>query len=535
MKGSSSALPGNLSAAFVGRNPSFDAAARESAKAAVIRVERNRHLPQIIEALHAAGGFTTLLDGRQQQAQEHANDRDHDQQLDERHAETRPPWDRTTIHVTTRRHESALPMTCAAHYGAATVRSASGKRSRAVRSSTGFFLCVVHVSAAPVPRRALQNTALVGLLTSELGAAMPSRRVLSRQWLPFRRNICDALAANRHPRTSVTAAGPSRIYTGVPCSPAISAEIAGHQCTIHAAGYQVPSRPSIKFSPRTAQHADCSRFIDCIARRDPARRLTYNWRIISFRNSFTRSRCFYVRNRRLHRPSRRRRFPDRGTAATGVPRLRQRGRRHDHVRAAIRLAKGAGRHRPPVSKPGATPAAGGSASATPAGPRTDRPPTSTPIRTSAATATVWRGPQRRDRKLPRAQRAAAGRGLRLSVGDRHRGHRPSDRQLPGERAAASAASTRRSAAAESTTSRWWPRVSAALAQAARDLRPGDPVSRLSRRADRRPPRQPAGASASATDEHFIASDASPLVGLYRQDRLSGRPRAGRRHGRHACG
>ena len=39
-------------------------------------------------------------------------------------------------------------------------------------------------------------------------------------------------------------------------------------------------------------------------------------------------------------------------------------------------------------------------------------------------------PQRRDRKLPRAEGTAGKRRLHLPLGDRHRSHRPPDRQLP---------------------------------------------------------------------------------------------------------
>ena len=219
---------------------------------------------------------------------------------------------------------------------------------------------------------------------------MPSRRVLSRQWLPFRRNICDALAANSALVLRLQRRGRPGFTPEFPVRRRFQQEIAGHQCTIHAAGYQVPSRPSIKFSPRAAQHADCSRFIDCIARRDPARRLTYNWRIISFRNSFTRSRCFYVWNRRLRRLSQRQRIPHARTAAAGIPRLRQLGHRHDHARGAIRPGQGRRPDRPAAVEPGQhgpPPGAIGIGHTRWAthGAATDE----TPIRTSAAT-TSWR-------------------------------------------------------------------------------------------------------------------------------------------------
>ena len=41
-------------------------------------------LLQIVAALHAVRGFPDLLDGRQQQADQDGDDRDHHQQLNER-------------------------------------------------------------------------------------------------------------------------------------------------------------------------------------------------------------------------------------------------------------------------------------------------------------------------------------------------------------------------------------------------------------------------------------------------------------------
>src|SRR5205823_10711265 len=48
----------------------------------VVRGERN--LLELVRALHAAGGFTSGLHRRQEQCHEHANDGDHDEELDER-------------------------------------------------------------------------------------------------------------------------------------------------------------------------------------------------------------------------------------------------------------------------------------------------------------------------------------------------------------------------------------------------------------------------------------------------------------------
>jgi hypothetical protein len=50
----------------------------------VIAVQRERQILEVVLALRAAGRFAGGLDGRQQQCDEDANDRDDDQELDER-------------------------------------------------------------------------------------------------------------------------------------------------------------------------------------------------------------------------------------------------------------------------------------------------------------------------------------------------------------------------------------------------------------------------------------------------------------------
>jgi hypothetical protein len=46
--------------------------------------DREADLLEVVLALGAVGRLADLLDGRQQQAHQHRNDRDHDEQLDER-------------------------------------------------------------------------------------------------------------------------------------------------------------------------------------------------------------------------------------------------------------------------------------------------------------------------------------------------------------------------------------------------------------------------------------------------------------------
>jgi hypothetical protein len=49
-------------------------------------VQADTELLQVIRAARTTGGFTGCLHGRQEQADEHADDRDHHQELDEREA-----------------------------------------------------------------------------------------------------------------------------------------------------------------------------------------------------------------------------------------------------------------------------------------------------------------------------------------------------------------------------------------------------------------------------------------------------------------
>jgi hypothetical protein len=45
---------------------------------------REAELPHVARARGSTGGFAGTLHGRQEQSDEHCDDRDHDQQLDER-------------------------------------------------------------------------------------------------------------------------------------------------------------------------------------------------------------------------------------------------------------------------------------------------------------------------------------------------------------------------------------------------------------------------------------------------------------------
>jgi hypothetical protein len=56
----------------------------------VIRREAEGDLAEFAGALAAAGGFPGRLHGRQQKCHEQADDRDHGEQFDERHAAARP-------------------------------------------------------------------------------------------------------------------------------------------------------------------------------------------------------------------------------------------------------------------------------------------------------------------------------------------------------------------------------------------------------------------------------------------------------------
>jgi hypothetical protein len=57
----------------------------------VVVVERDADLPEVVGAVHAAGGLAHLLDSRQQQAHQQADNAYVDQQFDESKAR---PWSR---------------------------------------------------------------------------------------------------------------------------------------------------------------------------------------------------------------------------------------------------------------------------------------------------------------------------------------------------------------------------------------------------------------------------------------------------------
>src|SRR5689334_9031024 len=59
-------------------------ASRKSQHRVVIPMSRERDLPQMILALTTTRRFTCGLDGRQQQRDKHADDGNHDEELDER-------------------------------------------------------------------------------------------------------------------------------------------------------------------------------------------------------------------------------------------------------------------------------------------------------------------------------------------------------------------------------------------------------------------------------------------------------------------
>src|SRR5262249_12527580 len=66
-------------------------ARREKAIAVVVILERQGKLLEIVGARHSVGGFTHLLYGREQEADQHGDDRDHHQKLDQREPQPLPP------------------------------------------------------------------------------------------------------------------------------------------------------------------------------------------------------------------------------------------------------------------------------------------------------------------------------------------------------------------------------------------------------------------------------------------------------------
>ena len=60
---------------------------REKAVRIVVIVERERPLLDVVDALHTSGRFARRLNGREKQADQNTDNRDHDQQLDERKTE----------------------------------------------------------------------------------------------------------------------------------------------------------------------------------------------------------------------------------------------------------------------------------------------------------------------------------------------------------------------------------------------------------------------------------------------------------------
>ena len=60
---------------------------REGAVRVVIVVKRERPLLNVVDALHTTGRFARRLNGGEEQTDQNADNRDHDQQLDERKTE----------------------------------------------------------------------------------------------------------------------------------------------------------------------------------------------------------------------------------------------------------------------------------------------------------------------------------------------------------------------------------------------------------------------------------------------------------------
>ncbi len=118
-------------------------------------------------------------------------------------------------------------------------------------------------------------------------------------------------------------------------------------------------------------------------------------------------------------------------------------------------------------------------------------------------------------------------GYYVPFGHRYRGHRPPDRQLPEAAAAGGRHGGRRLPAAGRRGAR-------GLVATPGNLRPGDPLPRLARGAHRRPPGQPD--RAGRRRRRALRGQRRLAAGrLHRQDRLPGRSRVGRAHGRFAAG
>ena len=159
------------------------------------------------------------------------------------------------------------------------------------------------------------------------------------------------------------------------------------------------------------------------------------------------------------------------------------------------------------------------------GPATQRKRPSAPRRRRRA----GRGPQRRDRELPAAQGAARrSRAIGSTRPPTPRSIAHLIDQLPAKLQRPS-----RRTAGRSTRPAGRCRQ-AALAQLQGHLRPGDPVPRMARGADRRPAGQPAGRGRRQRRAFHGQRRLAPGR-LHRQDRLPGRPRTGRRHGRPSAG
>ena len=62
-----------------------DASDRKSTSRVGVQRQTNADLAQIVLALDASGRFASCLDRRQQKRHEYADDRDHDDQLNQRH------------------------------------------------------------------------------------------------------------------------------------------------------------------------------------------------------------------------------------------------------------------------------------------------------------------------------------------------------------------------------------------------------------------------------------------------------------------
>ncbi len=190
--------------------------------------QREPDLAQVVRARGTAGRLARRLDRRQQQRHERADDGDDHQELDERKRDAMLAHHEFEVR---RARRSLDPAQSSMHCNDVPQSPAQVERSGAA------YLCKLTPATVFVPRERLPTNALVGLLTSELNR--PGLLAVAGKLLAATMALIERPIRQR----SVTAAGPSRNCTGVPCCASAEPEASGRPPT-HESRSIYPGAPS---------------------------------------------------------------------------------------------------------------------------------------------------------------------------------------------------------------------------------------------------------------------------------------------------